>query len=63
MSDSKWTTVNGVRYPVDGSQSPVTDTHSTTDSSIDPQIEQQNKQVAASLFEQFGDPCHQRNSL
>tara|TARA_B100001093_G_scaffold171953_3_gene164750 strand:- start:2039 stop:2470 length:432 start_codon:yes stop_codon:yes gene_type:complete len=48
--------VNGVRYPVDDSQSPVTDTHSTTDSSIDPQIEQQNKQVAASLFEQFGEP-------
>ena len=56
MSDSKWTTVNGVRYPVDGLQSPVTDTQSTTDSSIDPQIEQQNKQVATSLFEQFGGP-------
>ena len=54
MSDSKWTTVNGVRYPVDDSQSSVTPT--TTDSSIDPLIEQQNKQVAASLFEQFGEP-------
>ena len=56
MSDSKWTTVNGVRYPVDDSQSSVTDTQSTTDPSIDPLIEQQNKEVAALLFEQFGGP-------
>tara|TARA_B100000035_G_C20520502_1_gene345219 strand:- start:38 stop:493 length:456 start_codon:yes stop_codon:yes gene_type:complete len=56
MSDSKWTTVNGVRYPVDDSQSSVTYTQSTTDPNIDPLIEQQNKQVAASLLEQFGGP-------
>ena len=50
MSDAKWTTVNGVRYPVDGC-----DTTDNT-SEIDPEIERQNKEMAVSMFERWGEP-------
>lgn len=50
MSDAKWTTVNGVRYPVDGCDT----TMDTSDT--DPEIEQKNKEMAVSMFERWGEP-------
>ena len=60
MSDSKWTTVNGVRYPVDGCDTTdnTTDNTSETDNTldIDPEIERKNKEMAVSMFERWGEP-------
>ena len=54
MSDAKWTTVNGVRYPVDGCD--TTDNTTDNTSEIDPEIERQNKEMAVSMFERWGEP-------
>ena len=55
MSESKWTTVNGVRYPTELNNDIEID-DSMNDPSIDPSIEEKNKLAAKNLFKQYGKP-------